>query len=458
MSEEIHTKSPERIEISDWLRMELSAVLNKVHDVHYSERFWGLITEEYVKTAITRKQLLEEGNCDVNIPFLPVNSHNFPGFKTIWIELAKNTAKAFLGRKSTAWGMELLEDQNQCRIGFPEFNGFEKFRDELGVELPEIHFQLIRPYNFFPRSKLNRIAEGIDDNFLKNSVKQLPKLYVEYFRSILNAIPLAEPEKKIFNVHNIRNFADVFILAKYTEHGAKLIWYQHGSHYGEYRWEYLHHYEHLMADEYRTWGWKIKEKDRPWIAYRLIKFRYEYLEFENTGDYSLLLCYPKMYETYKEHSVGYTHYLEEHLDFDKFQVVIARPRPMHQKHGHESELNFIKSGRITVSSGLEPMPEMVSKSELVVQMSVPSTNFLECIYIGHPVTGIINNTDPSEIIRPYYQFFLEKGVLHANPESLVKFLNNTSLNAWWDELQNESVYKQFRETFAGSTDNEMICK
>jgi len=450
MSEELHTKSPERIEISDWLRMELSAVLNKVHDVQYSERFWGLIIEEYVKTAITRKQLLEGGNCDVNIPFLPVNSHNFPDSKTIWLEFAKNTVKAFLGRKSSARGMKLLEDQNQYRIGFPEFNGFEKFRAELGVELPEIHFQLIRPCNLFLRSKLNRIAEGIDDNFLKNSVKQLPKLYVEYFRSILNAIPLAEPEKKIFNVHNIRNFADVFILAKYTEHGAKLIWYQHGSHYGEYRWEYYHHYEHLMADEFRTWGWKISERDTPWKAYRLEAFKRLYREFDNRGEYNLMLCYPKMYSTYRKHCIDTTKFLEQNLDFKKFPEILARPRPMHKKHSHEKELSFISCENIDIGSGLEPIERQVSRSKIVVQISVPSTNFLECIYVDHPVTGILNNTEPTEVIKPYYSFLLDNGILHEDVQSLVRFLNNTNLESWWIEITGSDMYNQFKENFTGN--------
>jgi len=456
MSEEIHTKSPERIEISDRLRKEFAAVLNQLHNVQYTERFWGLITEEYVKTAVTRKQLLEKGDVNAGVPFLPFNSHTFPGIKTIWREFAKQTVRTFRDRKGSTRGVEMLKRENQFRIGFPEFYGFEKFSAEMGVHLPEIYFHLFRPVNLSLRRKLNRIADGIDDSFLKNSVKQLPKLYVEYFGSILNAIPLAEPEKKRFHVHNIRNFADLFIIAKYIENGARLIWYQHGSHYGEFRWEYLHHFEHLMADEYRTWGWKIKEKDRPWNAYRLEKFRNEYQGFANTGEYSLMLCYPKMYDIYKEHSVPVTRYLEEHLDFNKFPAIVARPRPQHQKHGHQAELSFINSDKITVSSGLEPIAKMVSKSELVIQISVPSTNFLECIYIGHPVAGVINNPDPSDIVRPYYQFFLEKGVLHTDPQSLVNFLNSTDLDSWWTKLQDEPVYKQFRKTFAGRTDNETI--
>jgi hypothetical protein len=456
MNGKIFAKSFDRIEISDLLRKKLAAVLNELHGAHYSERFWGLIIEEYVKTAVTRKHLLETGDVDENVPFLPINSHSFPDLNTIWLEFAKQTVKALKSQINSTRGMELLELKNQFRIGFPEFYGLEKFSTELGVQLPEIHFHLIRPANLSLRSKLNRIAEGIEDNFLKNSVKQLPKLYVEYFRALLSAIPLTDPGEKVFHVHNIRTFADEFIIAKYTENGAKLIWYQHGSHYGEFQWEYLHHYEHLMADEYRTWGWKLKEKDRPWNAYRLEKFRNEYIAFENTAEYSLLLCYPKMYKTYKEHSVPVTRYLEEHLDFNKFPEVAARPRPLHQKHGHESELSFIGSPHITVGSGLEPMAQMISKSELVVQISVPSTNFLECIYTGHPVTGIINNPDPSDIIRPYYQFFLENGVLHNTPQSLVSFLNNTDLDNWWSELQNEPVYQQFRKTFTGCTDNEAI--
>ena len=450
MTEEINTKSPLRIEISDNLRSTLAGELNRLHDRSFSDRFWGIILESYVKTAITRKKLLEEKNPNFNVPVLPLNSYHFPGKKEILKEQLKEFVKHIQTRADKNKIYRLLKEKDLIRIGFHEFPGIEEYNDEIGHEFPLYHLHFFRKSNNKLRKRLVKIGESKNDVFTKNLILHLPKFYVEYFEGIYDSIPLFNPADKQFHIHNMRTSFDEMLVAKYVEEGAKLIWYQHGSHYGEYKWEYLHHYEHLMADEYRTWGWQIYEKDNPWKAYRLEAFHRTYRKFDNSGEYNLMLCYPKMYHKYRNHCVETTKFLEQNLDFKKFPEILGRPRPMHKKHSHEKELSFISCENIDIGGGLEPIERQVSRSKVVVQISVPSTNFLECIYVDHPVTGILNNTDPTEVIKPFYSYFLEKGVLHEDVQSLVRFLNTTDLETWWSEITGSEIYNQFKQNFTGN--------
>lgn len=166
------------------------------------------------------------------------------------------------------------------------------------------------------------------------------------------------------------------------------------------------------------------------------------------------MIYPKMYQRYWAHSIAVTDHLLENLNFSKYTTILARPRPQHKKHGHASELSFITDEKIRISQGLTAIAKEVSGSRLIVQINVPGTNFLECIYVDHPVTGILTNSDPTDLIKPYDAFLVEKGVLHKTPDSLVNFLNTTDLDSWWSELQQEPVYHQFRKTYAANFEHE----
>jgi len=451
MNETLGEKSPLRIELSDKLRELLADVLNEVHDKDYSQRFWALILEDYITSVLTLKDALENDKGISKYDKYPINSHTFLSFKDSLREDLKILIKYWIDRSNHAELREILKSNDHVNLGFP---AVDLPGNELGAELPKLIYYVTGLKGRKKRKKVTRLSKQISDPFLKNAVYRLPKLYVEFLGTILDSVPLFRPSYKTFHVHNIRSLYDRFLIAQYVEKGAKLIWYQHGSHYGEYNHEYLHHLEHSVADEFRTWGWQIKEKDRPWKAYRLEKFRQEYDRYTNSAKNDLLIIYPKMYPVYRQHSMDATEQLVKYLNFDTYKNVIARPRPVHKKHGHESELSFIADEKIRISSGLTCVAKEVSESRLVLQMNVPGTNFLECIYADHPVTGILTNTDPTDTIKPYYTFLLEKGVLHKTPESLVHFLNTTDLESWWSELQQEKVYQQFRKTYAANCEPE----
>lgn len=92
----------------------------------------------------------------------------------------------------------------------------------------------------------------------------------------------------------------------------------------------------------------------------------------------------------------------------------------------------------------------VEKSDIIFQMRVPSTNFLECIYCDIPVIGLLINEQPTDIVLPHYEFLLKLGVLHNNIESATDFLNRTNINDWWSGVVSSSDYKSYKKLFTNS--------
>ncbi|MES2847807.1 MAG: hypothetical protein V4685_02040, partial [Bacteroidota bacterium] len=135
-------------------------------------------------------------------------------------------------------------------------------------------------------------------------------------------------------------------------------------------------------------------------------------------------------------------------DKEKYKNILGRPRPENKIFSHASQISFIKDSRVKIDTGLTDMAEMMRQSQLVVHVTLPATNFLECIYVDHPVIGVLDNDQPTGIVKPYYDFFLAKGVMHDSFNSLVEHLNTIDVQTWWAGIISDPVYKQFKNEFA----------
>lgn len=249
MNDTLGKKSPLRIELSDSLREVLADVLNEVHNRDYSQRFWALILEDYITSVLTLKEALEE-DCEISKwDKYPINSHTFLSFKDSLKEDLKILIKYWRDRSNHKALREIKKNSDRVNLGFP---AIELPGEKFGTELPNLIYYVTGWKGRKKRKKVSELSRNYDKPFLKNAVYRLPKLYVEFLDTILHSVPLFRPNHKTFHVHNICTLYDRFLIALYVEQGAKLIWYQHGTYYGEYNHEYLHHLEHSLADEYRT--------------------------------------------------------------------------------------------------------------------------------------------------------------------------------------------------------------
>lgn len=436
--------SLERIAISDAITQELVKVMNHIHGVNYSYRFWKIVMGDYVNALVSIKHILERQEMKSQPPLEPVNSHHVPSFKERIIARLPAVVKHFKNWGCRSQIFSLLQSQNNISISLPDIDAV---RNDTGPVLPLY-------YPIFPgsgssnkRKRANELVAQYDTTFYRNMVAQVPQIYVEHFDSLYNGIPLHKPGEKIFHSHGMPPFYSALIIAKYLNHGAKLYCYQHGAYYGEMIGHNSHYNESSVSDEFRTWGWKIRDNDVPWKAYRLEKFKLNYEKEAGTNEYDLLMCYPDVYDANREHFKTITAYFFNNLDADKYKKIMARPRPMNKMFSHANRLSFINDNRVTVDSGLGNMTGAIAKSRLVIQFTIPATNFFECLYVDHPTIGILDNDQPTAAVKPYYDFLVAKGMIHTDFAALVDHLNKIDLDEWWSSLTKEPMYAEFKNKF-----------
>lgn len=437
--------SLERIAMSEKIISELVNMMNHIHQVNYSYRFWKIVMSDYVNALVSIKHILEKEELN-RAPYLfPLNSHYLPTFKQKLMARLPSVIKHYKDPGAQSRIFKILQNEHNIRIALPEIEAVNK--DIGGTNIP-LYYPLFPGFGkAHKRKRANQLADGYTDTFLRNMIRQLPQVYVEYFDGLYDHIPVHSPEHKVFHTHGMPGFYNSLIIAKYLNHGAKLYYYQHGAYYGEMTGHNSHFNESSVADEFRSWGWHIKKNDVPWKAYRLEKFRLLYNECPRSAGYDFLMCYPNVIHANHGFFKGVTDHLLQHIDDRKYKKFIARPRPIHRMFSHAGRLSFIKDNRVFIDSGLGSMAEITAKSRLVIQFNIPATNFMECLYVDHPTIGLLSNDQPTEIVKPYYSFFTQQGVMHENFESLVDHLNKVDIDEWWGALIKEPMYQQFKNEF-----------
>jgi len=59
------------------------------------------------------------------------------------------------------------------------------------------------------------------------------------------------------------------------------------------------------------------------------------------------------------------------------------------------------------------------------------------------------NEHPTDIVKPYYHYFMEKKVLHTSIESVAGHLNSVRTDLWWDGIKRSEEYIGYKNRFAG---------
>lgn len=444
MSKYLLPYSAERLELSRELTSKLAQVLNDLHDVTYSNRFWQILLATYVNSIVSRKNIFEKDSIKIKPLFEPINGVTSPSIKERGIKFLRRKFKSAKTSKNYQKIINYINENDSISLGL--HNPVSVSEDTGAIYLPD-YFHSFSKRNDAKRNKLNAIAENTSDLYTRNIISQLPEIYVEYFDEMLNIIPLYNPQNKVIHTSFIDSFFMKFLVGLYIENGAKLHYYQHGAYYGEMINHNAYRNESYIADKYITWGWKLSENDVPGKAYRLELFSKKYKSQTGNKTYDCLFCYSNVTPRNRENYINYTHALSSTLDKIKYPRLIARPRPMNKIPFVKHKLNFPISKDITIDSGRTDMAELISKGRVVIQFTVPSTNFLECFYVDHPTVGLLTNDQPTDIIQPYYDFFIAKGVLHLNFDSLINHLNTVDLETWWEALKSEPMYEKFKKEF-----------
>lgn len=430
------------------LSIFLGSCLNQLHNLNFSDRYWLTLLKPYLTFCINIEPYLSQENIKWNIPVFAINK---------WEPLSKKDClKSELIRKLKESKLktslkQFSEDINQFDniVYGPRSASISKAINGKILIPPGLVF-LWRKNNE-KRKKLNNIATQQKSFFKKNVLLNVPKAYVEYYDYINGFVTnINEPSKKIFHREHGAGTMFGFLVAKNVEFGAKVYEYQLGAYIGETN-ESISDFKYLTIDKHLTYGWKHHEKDEPFYAVRLEEFKEKYQLVNNEYSRDITIVYNSVSDYNKNRYTRLTKYLSENLIQNKYYKIHLRPRGITKKYSNKKELFFLKHlKKFKIDSGTEPIFKIVKSSRIILHWDIPSTNFLECIYVDHPVIGLLTNDEPTEIIKPYYDFFLKEGVLHLEINTLVDHLNNCEIDNWWKEVVQSSTYKAFKNNFARS--------
>lgn len=433
--------------LKDIIFNQLAVILNQIHQVNYSERFWRIILDPYVKTMLNDKGKINKPLTVGRIPHETSANTVLPSkslVRYLYINQMIKSLKSAAERKKT---FQAIENNNILLTGFHD-----------SYSTPDVSGVYIKPYyNFLPHIATNpsmRLPvsqwvtaedEELNADFWNNAISCMPKVYLEDFKRIYDSIPLLNSAQKTFHMSMLESTFMRILIAKYVENGAQLVYYQHGGFYGEYDYHSGHWYESSIADKYMTWGWKFLPNDTPNYAYRLIYFYRKYREtFTQKYQYDLLLVFPSIEP--KSEIPSETQTFLNAIDRNKFEKICLRPRPT-SKFNRKGPLVAFKGKGVHVDNGYGKPVSLITTSKLVVQFRYPSTNFFECLSVNHPTVAILKNLVPSDIIKDHYNFLLSVGVFHLDVNSLVHHLNTVDLESWWAEVIAMPQYKAFKREF-----------
>jgi len=453
LEEKAIPEAGQKIALSDKMVTLFTDILNEVHAADFSQRFYRVLLEDHVRVVVNRKHFLDTGN----VSFKPDNfTLYYSLFKSPKEKLKRKLfrqVKYTLLRRNRSKRREVLKKNHHITFGFSGIQEMAESDDY--QDLPSYIPFVFGNGESSKREVLIRIAERYDDPFTKNAIRLLPRFAVEHFKKIYTQIELTEPEKKTFHASGLRfKVHDSIFVAKYIENGARLIWYQNGAESVEYLYQYARHFQYAVSDEFRTWGWKRDEKDVPWVAYPLKKFKRNYQSRQKEKRYDFMLCYPKINAENRDIIKNSTYELLQHVNSG--YRFLARPHPSNRHKGNVHQLNFIDDDRVTVSSGSTSIVDEMLMCETIIQMVIPATNFLECICVGKPSLGLLLNEHTTEIVKPYHEFFQKNDVFHKNMQSMANHINNADLQIWWNDLMNDEKVRDFKRTFANVDSYSLI--
>ncbi|MBX7046494.1 MAG: hypothetical protein K1X86_11735 [Ignavibacteria bacterium] len=413
---------------------EMVKVMNHIHNTNRSYRFWKLIVIDFVNYKLQRKKELSEK---------VVSSSQ--GLKTAAVQNLIYSVKSFQNRKSLETIKHVLENYDNIAHGFHDAELIEK---EIGKLIPSYFPIILQKGDVNKRERANKLAETYTNNFYKNIILQLPKAFVEHFDHIYNLYPLVNPEKKAFHVSFIVSEYVKILVAKYVEHGAKLLFYQHGGGGGEIKDRSIFH-DSSVSDNYVTWGWKIDPNQIPGKAYRCHGFRKRFESYDNEVLYDCTLAFNLIGESDKKFFKPITDYFLANIDLKKYPRILGRPRPVRKLGSLKSQLDFIQHPNVSIDSGKTDMAYIIAHSKILVTFKWvwPQTVFTESAYVDHPAVAMVIDLDCSTVFKPYYDFFLEQKVFHDTIESLVEHLNTVNIDDWWGKIIQHPMYKAYKNEF-----------
>ena len=238
-----------------------------------------------------------------------------------------------------------------------------------------------------------------------------------------------------------------FWIAQKTQKGTKLILFQHGGYYEQFKFkdDFLAH-ELDISDNYLSWGWK-KNLKKITPAGIPISFKKKKLKknknlvnivLRTAGDY--FVNFSTNGNPYKNSETYITDVINIVNNISRDKNIRIFLHPAGEKNNEiGSPLRPYLEKKI-INNNVEYMSGSLEKK-------INETDLNLFTYIGTPYNQAISNNIPSvlyhnekyeplnEEYRYIYNSMIEKKLMHTNTSSIVNHINNENkiLNNWWVE-------------------------
>ncbi|SEL80343.1 hypothetical protein [Parapedobacter koreensis] len=422
-----------------------------------NERTWKILLFRYVVTAIKYKSLFANVN---HVPFDNIALRAEMSTSTCSGSVSKiskvlNAIKSLIKGIISPTTLTIPSGNYSFGIALP---------GDLLKEIPlNSRLLWLRPLNRKAnmRSNLQKIANEIPDPFKKKIIENIPKVYVEYFDYYWNHIDVEKAGGISFHVHfTIKDFLKEFVIAKCILNGAKLYCYQHGGFYGELAEHFILDFEREIADRFVTWGWAYNIKDLPLGSDKLLKFKNRYQQFLTIGKVErILLPLPYIRDDLARSSdfIDYLNFVLIRLanSIFRYNVCVRYRRDIldKEKSSAKSKIIDVEELGLKIDDFKVPSYESIKQSELVLLPTHPSTMFLECISVDHPVIAICPDTS---LLHSNYlkqmQPLMTINLVFTSVEEAIDFLEKTNVEKWWKMVVTSSIYKKFKSSYASTFD------
>lgn len=444
------------IDLARWIAPKM----NNIHGLKHDYTFWLTILDQHLNTCINKKHIFEKGG---HIPryMFTINVLGKPSFKQVFIQHVINFFRPF---KEFKFG---VREKIQSVLG--EFKSFcagqraqELSADGLGEVLLDYNPILIIP-NLKVKKKWKSEINKEADTFLKAVLLHIPLVYLEYFYKIYGNYELKKPHEKSFHAEHMGSIYTQVLIARYFEKNASYHIYQGGCGYGELNFSPRKHL-YLTCSSFRTYGWKVHEKDVPFKAHRLEAFRKHFeserVKNQTTENKLKVLMVVGSTGLTQTRLKDITDVISNDINFEKYLKLTIRLRPFSSFLSTASTVKKMGiSNKIYIDKGVG-RPSII-KSTLEADVTVllpviPSTHLYECVAINQPFVGI-DTAEVSPLMKPYQSYFHQIGLFHKNEVDMVNFLNSIDdIEVWWGEIICDPIFKEFRHTFCGNVGQRKI--
>jgi putative transferase (TIGR04331 family) len=308
---------------------------------------------------------------------------------------------------------------------------------------------------------------NLDAVLHKLVLQQMPYVYLEGYRYLLKQLPPLKSRQKVVcsSVGWFSNELLQCFFAIHQEQGGRLVGLQHGG--GPYGIGVNPNSlgEKEAADNYLTWGWKLSEKDTPFVSMALSLKKKDFDSRCHGVSRKNILYATTTFHQHEPDGRGMPSgadmsiYIKQQHQFVKSLSSNVRDQLIIRFYPEESHVHPRQRQREAFESLMlklrfddnKSLVDSLLKSRLVVLDNI-QTVFFEVIAYGIPVM-IFHDESMWEFNREFESMCEEMkklNMLHTSPESIAQFLSEIigDIEVWWNSSELQRLRERLRSNYA----------